>query len=168
MASSLSLNSTTQLVLLFALFTCLQFSIVASSQEFQVGGLKGWVVPPSNDTDMYNVWASNNRFQIGDSIHFKYKKDSVMEVGKENYNDCNATQPTFFSNNGNTEFKLNHSGTFYFISGASGHCEKGQKMIVRVMIQDVHPKSSAYHVPVFSIGVFEIIFVLAFVASHLI
>jgi hypothetical protein len=72
MASSLSLNSTTQLVLLFALFSCLQFSIVASSQEFQVGGLKGWVVPPSNDTDMYNVWASNNRFQIGDSIRMHF------------------------------------------------------------------------------------------------
>lgn len=98
-------------------------------------------------------------------VDFKYKKDSVMEVGKENYDDCNATQPTFFSNNGNTEFKLNHSGTFYFISGASGHCEKGQKMIVRVMIQDVHSKSSGYHVPV---GVFQIVFVLAFVASYVI
>ncbi|XP_004489562.1 early nodulin-like protein 21 [Cicer arietinum] len=164
MASSFSLNSSTLLVLLLALLCCLQCSIV-DSYDLLVGGPKGWVVPPSNDTDLYNNWASNNRFHVGDSIHFKYKKDSVMEVGKENYNDCNATQPTFFSNNGNTEFKLNHSGTFYFISGASGHCEKGQKMIVRVMIQDLHSKSNGYHVP---IGVFEIVFVFAFVASYVI
>ncbi|XP_058751322.1 early nodulin-like protein 21 [Vicia villosa] len=157
-----SLNSTTLLVLLLATVSCLQFSFV-DSHEFQVGDLKGWVVPPPNDTDIYNIWASNFRFQVGDSIIFKYKKDSVMEVGKENYNDCNATQPTFFSNNGDTEFKFGHSGTFYFISGASGHCEKGQKMIVRVMIQDIHSKSSAYHVPVFSIGVFVFAFVVSFV-----
>jgi len=66
-SSSFSLYSTTQLVLLLALFSSLQCSIVAST-EFEVGDLKGWVVPPSNDTDIYNIWASNKRFQIGDSI----------------------------------------------------------------------------------------------------
>lgn len=89
-----------------------------------------------------------------------------MEVGEEDYNDCNATQPTFFSNNGDTVFKLNHSGTFYFISGASGHCENGQKMIVRVMVQDQdqHAKSSGYHV---SFGVSQLVFVFSFVVSYM-
>lgn len=98
---------------------------------------------------------------------FKYKKDSVMEVGEEGYKDCNATQPTFFSNSGDTVFRLEHSGTFYFISGASGHCEKGQKMIVRVMVQDLNDKSSAHHVlPVSELLFLQ--FVLAFVASYVI
>lgn len=26
-------------------------------------------------------------------VDFKYKKHLVMEVGKENYDDCNSTQP---------------------------------------------------------------------------
>ncbi|OIV90131.1 hypothetical protein TanjilG_01585 [Lupinus angustifolius] len=92
-----------------------------ASFDFQVGGTKGWIVPPPNDTNIYNDWASNNRFQLGDTIYFSYKKDSVMEVSERDYKECNATHPTFFSNIGNTVFKLEHSRTFYFISGASGH-----------------------------------------------
>ncbi|KAF2316549.1 hypothetical protein GH714_041890 [Hevea brasiliensis] len=34
---------------------------------------------------------------------------------------------------GNTVYKLDHSGPFYFVSGVSGHCEKGQKIIIKVM-----------------------------------
>ncbi|XP_061372485.1 early nodulin-like protein 21, partial [Gastrolobium bilobum] len=149
------------------------FSVASS--EFQVGDTKGWVVPPANDTNMYNDWASHNRFHVGDTIYFRYKKDSVMEVGEEDYKDCNATHPTFFSNIGNTVFRFEHSGTFYFVSGASGHCEKGQKMIERVMVPDEslsqHAKSSGHHDPVLSIGVSQMIFlqfVFACVASYVI
>ncbi|XP_020238072.1 mavicyanin [Cajanus cajan] len=162
--------SSSLLVLLFAIFTTLpRFSV--ASIEFQVGGSKGWVVPPANDTNHYNDWASNNRFHVGDTIWFKYKKDSVMEVRGVDYTNCNATHPTLFSNSGNSVVKLDHSGTFYFISGASGHCEKGQKMIVRVMADDSlpqHAKSSGYHVP---IGVSQMLFfqfVFASVASYVI
>ncbi|KAK7266853.1 hypothetical protein RIF29_19511 [Crotalaria pallida] len=162
-----------QVVLLLTIFFGLQSFSVASF-NFQVGGTKGWIVPPPNDTDTYNDWASNNRFRVGDSIHFRYKKDSVMEVSGGDYKDCNATHPTFFSNNGNTLFRLDHSGTFYFISGASGHCEKGQKMIVRVMVDESlhdHAKSSGYHDAISPIGVFEMVlllFVLECVASYVI
>ncbi|KAJ1412712.1 Phytocyanin domain [Sesbania bispinosa] len=159
------------LVLLLAILSGPQCFCLAS-QEFQVGGSKGWVVPPANDTNIYNEWASHNRFHIGDSIQFKYKKDSVMEVGEVDYKNCNATHPTFFSNNGNTVLRLDHSGTYYFISGASGHCQKGQKMIVRVMVPDEslpqHAKSSGYHGP---IGVSEMLFlqfVLTCFASYVI
>ncbi|KAI4350586.1 hypothetical protein L6164_005032 [Bauhinia variegata] len=143
--------STTILVLLLTIFSCLQHFSVCSF-EFRVGSSKGWLVPSANDTNIYNDWASHNRFQVGDSIRFKYKKDSVMEVTQEDYNKCNSTHPNFFSNTGSTVFRLEHPGSFYFISGASGHCEKGQRMIVRVMYPDddshslpQHPKSSAFH-----------------------
>ncbi|KAG4912021.1 hypothetical protein JHK82_052607 [Glycine max] len=161
------------LVLLFVISsTLLCFSV--ASNEFEVGGSKGWIVPPANDTNFFNDWASQNRFQAGDTIRFKYKKDSVMEVGEGDYTHCNATHPTLFSNNGNTVFKLNHSGTFYFISGASGHCEKGQKMIVRVKADESlsqHAKSSGHHVPVSPIGVSQMLylqFVLTCVASYVV
>ncbi|MQL97240.1 hypothetical protein Taro_029939 [Colocasia esculenta] len=105
----------------------------ASAYDFDVGGEHGWVVPPSNNTRVYNQWASKNRFRIGDSLVFKYKKDSVMMVTEEEYDHCNAKQPIFFYNNGNTEVELDHAGIYYFISGLREHCEKGQKMIVRVL-----------------------------------
>ncbi|XP_027357169.1 mavicyanin-like [Abrus precatorius] len=164
--------STSVLVLLLAILSTLLCFSVASN--FQVGGSNGWLVPPSNDTNIYNDWASHNRFHVGDTIRFKYEKDSVMEVGEGDYKLCNATHPTFFSNNGNTVFKFEHSGTFYFISGASGHCKKGQKMIVRVMEDESlpqHAKSSGYHVHVSPIVVSQMLllqFVLACVASYVI
>ncbi|ONK71198.1 uncharacterized protein A4U43_C04F5890 [Asparagus officinalis] len=110
------------------------FTIMSAlSLEFDVGGDKGWVVPPAKEPEMYNQWASKNRFNVGDIVRFKYKKDSVMVVTKEEYEKCKSTRPVFFSNNGNTEYKLNNSGTFYFISGVSGHCERGEKMILKVI-----------------------------------
>ncbi|XP_050234387.1 early nodulin-like protein 21 [Mercurialis annua] len=123
--------TTNLLLLLFTIFFSLHcFSV--SSFEYQVGGDKGWVVPP-NDTGIYNDWASENRFLVGDSIRFKYRKDSVMLVMEEEYKKCNSSKPNFFSNTGNTVYKLDHSGPYYFISGVSGHCQKGQKMIVKVI-----------------------------------
>ncbi|KAL2334275.1 hypothetical protein Fmac_015488 [Flemingia macrophylla] len=163
MASSCS---TSLLVLLFAVFFTLpRFSV--ASNEFQVGGSKGWVVPSANDTNFYIDWASNNRFHVV----FKYKKDSVMEVGGADYTSCNTTHPTLFSNSGNSVFKLDHSGTFYFISGASGHCERGQKTIVRVMVDESlpeHAKSSSYHVPIEVSQMIFFQFVLTCVASYVI
>ncbi|CAL2248978.1 unnamed protein product [Prunus armeniaca] len=60
-------------------------------------------------------------------------KDSVMVVTKDEYEKCRSAHPIFFSNNGVTAFTLHRTGLFYFISGVSGHCERGQKMIIKVL-----------------------------------
>ncbi|XP_013585082.1 PREDICTED: mavicyanin-like [Brassica oleracea var. oleracea] len=112
------------------------FSSCVSSTEFEVGGDDGWLVPQSNKThgDVFNQWASHNRFKVGDTVRFKYNKDSVLVVSSEDeYKKCKTTKPHFYSNNEDTVFKLDRPGFFYFISGVSGHCEKGQKMIIKVM-----------------------------------
>lgn len=96
---------------------------------------------------------------------FKYKKDSVMEVDEEGYKNCNASYPNMFSNSGNTVFKFPHAGSFYFISGTSGHCLRGQKMIIRVLD---HSSASALHHHVSSFLHNIILFVLVFVASYVI
>ncbi|XP_062152161.1 early nodulin-like protein 21 [Alnus glutinosa] len=127
-----SMSSTAVILFLLTIFPSLHhFSV--SSFEFQVGGTQGWVVPPANDSKIYNDWASENRFQVGDTLCFKYRKDSVMQVNETDYKRCNSSHPNFFSNTGNTVFEFDYSGPFYFISGASGHCEKGQRMIVKVI-----------------------------------
>ncbi|XP_008805856.1 early nodulin-like protein 1 [Phoenix dactylifera] len=128
------LMSFTKRLLLTLLFSMLH----SNAFDFEVGDEEGWAVPPSRNTKLYNHWASRNRFQVGDTIHFKYKKDSVMEVSEEDYEHCRSSHPIFFSNDGRTEFDLDHSGTLYFISGAAGHCERGQKMIIKVLS---HPHS---------------------------
>lgn len=53
---------------LFGLVFCMIFLMnKACAREFQVGGPKGWSVPPNN-TLSYNQWAERNRFHIGDSL----------------------------------------------------------------------------------------------------
>ncbi|KAJ7970721.1 Early nodulin-like protein [Quillaja saponaria] len=155
-------------ILLITILSCLH-NVSVSSSEFQVGDTRGWVVPPANDSKIYNDWASENRFLVGDSIRFKYKKDSVMEVTNADYKICNSTHPIFFSNTGNTVFRFEHSGPFYFISGVSGHCEKGQRMIVKVMspeesLPDNTSKSTGFRAAVSSLGFFKIVFFQFFVS----
>lgn len=104
-------------------------------------------------------------------VVFKYKKDSVMEVTEKEYNNCNSTRPKFFSNTGDSAFRLDHSGSFYFISGVSGHCEKGQKMIVKVISpEDSIPsdhKSSTVPGPGVSKQAIVLHLVYVYVASYL-
>ncbi|KAK2663561.1 hypothetical protein Ddye_002135 [Dipteronia dyeriana] len=111
--------------------------------EFEVGGDDGWVVPKkSKDGDqMYNQWASKNRFKIDDKLHFKYNKDSVIVVTEDEYKKCRSSHPIFFSNNGDTVFTLEQPGLFYFISGVGGHCERGMKMIIKVLEPESPPQS---------------------------
>ncbi|CAM8988555.1 unnamed protein product [Rhodiola kirilowii] len=126
--------STSHLLLL--LFLTLFCFISISALEIQVGGIDGWIVPPENNTNYYNNWASQNRFRLDDTINFNYKKDSVMEVRERDYKTCESTQPLYFSNNGNTVYKLRNKRAYYFISGVAGHCERGQKVIIKVLAAD--------------------------------
>ncbi|GAU24979.1 hypothetical protein TSUD_312140 [Trifolium subterraneum] len=122
--------------LLFVLFTAL---LVSTSQAFKldVGGTDGWTLNPSEN---YNHWAGRYRFQINDVIVFKYKKgsDSVLEVNKEDYEKCNKTNPIKKFEDGETEFTLDKSGPFYFISGKDENCEKGQKLTLVVISPRKH------------------------------
>ncbi|ESQ30613.1 hypothetical protein EUTSA_v10012202mg, partial [Eutrema salsugineum] len=110
-APKITILSIFVLVFVFSYVTC---------TEFEAGGENGWVVPQSS---------------------FKYKKDSVLVVLEEEYKKCQTTKPEFYSNHYDTVFKLDRPGLFYFISGVEGHCEKGQKMIIKVMKVDSPPQA---------------------------
>eukprot|EP01018_Ginkgo_biloba_P009892 Gb_09362 [translate_table: standard] len=108
-----------------------------AAHEYTVGGRNGWTVIP-NDTksESYNQWAERNIFHVGDTLLFVYKpkEDSVLQVTQESYRSCNTTNPiASLIKDGNTAFKFNSSGPFYFISGVRGHCEKSEKLHVTVL-----------------------------------
>lgn len=54
-------------------------------------------------------------------------------MSKEDYLNCNVSNPIEEYKDGNTKVKLSRAGPYYFISGAKGHCQKGQKVIVVVL-----------------------------------
>ncbi|GLT43687.1 hypothetical protein SLA2020_176210 [Shorea laevis] len=121
----------------------------SEARDFVVGGhANSWKIP-ENSTLSLNEWAGQNRFQIGDSLTWKYdsKVDSVLEVTKADYESCNATKPIKEYKDGNAKVELDRSGAFYFISGAKGHCEKGEKLVVVVMSQKHHGMESPAPAP---------------------
>ncbi|KAL2483630.1 early nodulin-like protein 9 [Forsythia ovata] len=104
--------------------------------EFKVGGPKGsWTVPTDPNVASYNEWAEMNRFQIDDTLLFVYPadKDSVLQVTKDDYTNCNTASPIVKFSDGHTVVKFNQSGPYYFISGVVDNCLKNEKLIVIVM-----------------------------------
>ncbi|MFS7984764.1 putative Phytocyanin domain, cupredoxin [Helianthus anomalus] len=99
--------------------------------EFLVGGSGDWSLASTN----YNQWAEKNRFQIGDTVLFKYEaeKDSVVEVSKDDYNNCNAASPIAKYSDGHSMVKLDQSGPHYFISGLVENCKNNEKVVIVVM-----------------------------------
>ncbi|KAF8723769.1 hypothetical protein HU200_021746 [Digitaria exilis] len=141
----------------FILVSCAAVFLLAGSasatwhaQVFVVGGEpRGWAKPASpNEEETYNHWAARYRFHVGDFLRkytatntmaadFKYdKNDSVLVVSSDDYKFCGADRPLQRFDGGDTRFRLDHSGFGYFISGAPGHCDAGQRMAVRVMPQE--------------------------------
>ncbi|KAF8033749.1 hypothetical protein BT93_C0112 [Corymbia citriodora subsp. variegata] len=113
------------------------------AREFVVGGKENsWQVPSS--PSQLNQWAQSNRFKVGDVLIFKYEKnaDSVLEATEEDYASCNTTKPLKEYKDGDTKLKLERSGPYYFISGAEGRCQKGQKLEVVVM-SEKHSRGGA-------------------------
>ncbi|KAL8510209.1 hypothetical protein ACS0TY_017138 [Phlomoides rotata] len=112
---------------MFSSFLCSSFGY-----QFVVGGRDGWILNPSEN---YNNWAERNRFQVNDTLLFQYKKESnsVLVVNKDDYDKCNTGNPILKLEDGNSVFKFDRSGPFYFISGNKANCDQGQKLIIVVL-----------------------------------
>ncbi|KAI3988347.1 hypothetical protein MKX01_012136 [Papaver californicum] len=122
-------------------------SSTEASNNILVGGKNGWVTnPPEN----YTRWASRNRFNIADTLIFKYNKgqDSVLVVSKEDYDTCNTANPQKSMNDGESRFTFDRSGPFYFISGNQGSCQKGQKLYLVVITPKVSSPPTPSSLPV--------------------
>ncbi|KAK1418077.1 hypothetical protein QVD17_27216 [Tagetes erecta] len=102
------------------------------SRTFEVGGKDGWTLHPS---EAYSHWTSRLRFLINDTLHFKYdgSSDSVLVVNKGDYDECNSNSPVTKLTGGDSTFKFDRSGPFYFITGNKSNCDQGQKLIVVVL-----------------------------------
>ncbi|KAG6430824.1 hypothetical protein SASPL_108897 [Salvia splendens] len=120
------------------------FMIFSEAREFHVVDDKAsWQIPASPGA--YDKWAQKNRFLIGDSIVFKYDKklDSLVKVSEADYKTCSRSHPIKSYNDGNTKITLEKSGPVFLISGADGHCEKGQKVEIRVLSANHHHGAAA-------------------------
>ncbi|CAN0875116.1 Early nodulin-like protein 1 [Linum grandiflorum] len=126
-------NSPIITLLLIFFFSC---TLSGSAVEYRVGGSRGWAPPP--DDALYNQWATQNRFHVGDSLLFAYsssnESDSVLLVNSTAYSNCILSHPILRLQN--STFQFDRPGLFYFISAHVGNCIAGQKLVVRVMAED--------------------------------
>ncbi|XP_071725817.1 early nodulin-like protein 9 [Rutidosis leptorrhynchoides] len=101
-----------------------------------VGGSGDWSLASTS----YNQWAEKSRFQIGDTVLFKYQagKDSVVQVNKDDYNNCNPASPMAKYSDGHSVVKLTQSGPHYFISGLVQNCKDNEKIVIVVMADRSH------------------------------
>ncbi|KAI0522537.1 hypothetical protein KFK09_004917 [Dendrobium nobile] len=120
-------------VFIFLLISSFSVLFVKAENQYKVGGEEGWRVPDDNNTDLYTNWASKLRFQVGDSIVFEYKNDSVIRVEKRGYYHCNESGNGAVFKDGRTVFLFDKPGLFYFVSSNFEHCKKGQRLMVDVM-----------------------------------
>src|SRR5574340_1263955 len=116
------------------LLTFFLFSF-SEAREILVGGKSNAWKIPSSQSQSLNQWAETSRFRVGDTLVWNYEegKDSVLKVRKEDYEACNTENPEQIFEDGNTKVELHKPGPFYFIRGADGRCEGGQKLIVVVV-----------------------------------
>ncbi|KAI4380517.1 hypothetical protein MLD38_006696 [Melastoma candidum] len=113
--------------------------------EFEVGGEDAsWKLPLCLQCTANGLTANNSSSEMSYLV-WKYnrKSDSVLEVTKQDYDECNTRRPIATYKGGNTKMTLEHSGAFYFVSGAEGHCQKGQKVKVIVLSQHHRSKGPA-------------------------
>ncbi|KAG6545316.1 hypothetical protein Mapa_013165 [Marchantia paleacea] len=109
----------------------------AMAMEFIVGGDSGWVLPAQANAigNDYAVWAESNKFMVGDTLVFKYNKEShsVLQVNGTAFADCITADPLMAWKDGNTIVTLENEGRMWFICGAPGHCADGQKFKITVL-----------------------------------
>ncbi|XP_052207301.1 mavicyanin-like [Diospyros lotus] len=132
MAKPISFHKVFDILGLLSLLLMMQ---KGGAYEFKVGGSRGWTVPSDSKAASYNHWAETNRFQVGDSLVFDYSahKDSVLQVIKDDYTNCNTEAPLNKHTDGHTVFPFSQSGAYYFISGVRQNCLHNEKMVVVVM-----------------------------------
>ncbi|XVE54446.1 hypothetical protein DITRI_Ditri03aG0082100 [Diplodiscus trichospermus] len=125
----------TEISMTITLFVVLAASLLqnAFAITYTVGDATGWIMP-INNAELYDDWADNKGFEVGDILVFNFitGQDDVAEVTEPVYDAC-ITNDTFFTENkGPARITLNKISDHYFISTFPGHCSAGQKLHVEV------------------------------------
>ncbi|XP_034210753.1 mavicyanin-like, partial [Prunus dulcis] len=94
---------------------------------YRVGDFSGW---SSRGLVDYNEWASTKDFHVGDTLTFSYNNQfhNVMQVTNEDYESCNPASPIAVYASGSDTITLERPDNFYFLCGAPGHCQAGQRV----------------------------------------
>ncbi|XWS76399.1 hypothetical protein CRYUN_Cryun01aG0172900 [Craigia yunnanensis] len=124
-----------------AFLLMLAFFGVSIGAVYKVGDSTGWTSLGNID---YSKWASTQTFHVGDSLLFEYNSQfhNVMQVTHKDFHSCNRTSAIASYTSGSDSVTLKRPGHYYFLCGAPGHCQAGQKVDVLVTSSSVGPSAS--------------------------
>ncbi|KAL1561832.1 mavicyanin-like [Salvia divinorum] len=127
-SSVLGKRSLVGVVFLFLMSSLAQLSFGA---VHKVGESAGWTTIANVD---YKQWAISKSFQLGDIIVFEYNSQfhNVMRVTHAEYKSCNVSSPVTTHTSGNDSIVIDTHGHHFFVCGAPGHCQAGQKVDINV------------------------------------
>ncbi|CAN0841701.1 Blue copper protein 1b [Linum grandiflorum] len=119
--------------------------------KYVVGDDAGW----TNKGVDYKAWVAGKMFYVGDTLVFNYAADkhNVMKVSGTDFQACTkplAGPPPLTS--GKDEITLTTVGNKWYICGAAGHCDAGQKLVITVSNGTAPPAPNAAIGGHFSIG----------------
>ncbi|KAL6532325.1 hypothetical protein OROGR_014295 [Orobanche gracilis] len=121
---------------LVVLFYCLLvygwFHEVSDGAVYKVGDDAGWTTIGNVN---YRDWASNKIFQLNDTIIFEYNPlfHNVMQVTHLEYRTCSVSSPISTLATGNDTITITTHGHHFYVCGAPGHCQLGQKVDINVV-----------------------------------
>ncbi|KAK8520442.1 hypothetical protein V6N13_031107 [Hibiscus sabdariffa] len=100
---------------------------------YTVGDSTGWIIPAGN-ADLYDNWADNKNFSVGDVLVFNFTtgQHNVAEVTEAAYDACSVANTISTQSSGPARITLNRTGEHYFICAFPSHCSSGQKLSVEV------------------------------------
>ncbi|XP_062213164.1 blue copper protein 1a-like [Phragmites australis] len=106
---------------------------LAVGTEHWVGDESGWSLGFN-----YSAWAETKRFEVGDTLVFKYTSPShtVVEVGGVDFAACNKPGDATKLATGEDRVTLDTAGRRWFVCGVGEHCQKGMKLKISVLAAD--------------------------------
>ncbi|VFQ61188.1 unnamed protein product [Cuscuta campestris] len=99
-------------------------------QTYTVGDGSGWIIPPPGGNSLYQTWAANKTFKVGDSLVFNFTtgRHNVAEVTKASFNSCSTTAAA--NATGPVTIRIGDPGEHYYICTVGTHCSLGQKLAI--------------------------------------
>ncbi|CAN6586599.1 unnamed protein product [Malus baccata var. baccata] len=114
-------------------FVMMVLSGVCLGDVYRVGDSDGWT---SRGLVDYNKWASTKEFHVGDTLIFAYNSQyhNLMQVTKQDFESCNTTAAITVYTSGSDTITLRRPDHYYFLCGAPGLCQAGQKVDIKVTL----------------------------------
>ncbi|KAB1218705.1 Blue copper protein [Morella rubra] len=121
-------------VVVFGVVAAVLLHCAAAQTVHVVGDSLGWTVPQGGAA-VYQTWAANNKFMIGDILMFNFAvgEHDVLQVSKESFDSCSSANPIGNTiTGGPANITLSNAGDHYYICTIGQHCKAGQKLMVTV------------------------------------